>query len=306
MTDFSKKADSAGSMQNSQINDFIVYLTVEKGLSKNTLSAYTQDLSKFDAFLKKNGTTVLKVSKNDILSFIEALKDHGYSISSMGRVVSTIRGLYRYLNYERIMSENPSENISSPRKWRSVPKALSLKEVISLLEAKRDNRYYIRDIAMLELMYSSGLRVSELISLKTSDINFESGFIRVLGKGSKERLVPINEGVTKRIKEYFTSLRPDLKKDQDNPEHLFLSNRGRKITRQRFWQTLKEIGRITGIEVTPHMIRHSFATHLLEGGADLRAVQKMLGHSDISTTQIYTKVTSDRLKKAHRKHHPRS
>ncbi|UCG77496.1 MAG: site-specific tyrosine recombinase XerD [Nitrospirota bacterium] len=293
-------------MQNSQINDFIVYLTVEKGLSKNTLSAYTQDLSKFDAFLKKNGTTVLKVSKNDILSFIEALKDHGYSISSMGRVVSTIRGLYRYLNYERIMSENPSENISSPRKWRSVPKALSLKEVISLLEAKRDNRYYIRDIAMLELMYSSGLRVSELISLKTSDINFESGFIRVLGKGSKERLVPINEGVTKRIKEYFTSLRPDLKKDEDNPEHLFLSNRGRKITRQRFWQTLKEIGRITGIEVTPHMIRHSFATHLLEGGADLRAVQKMLGHSDISTTQIYTRVTSDRLKKAHRKHHPRS
>ena len=293
-------------MQNTQVNDFIVYLTVEKGLSKNTLSAYKRDMKKYGSFLLDNKTDILDATKEDIVRFLDILKEQGYSVSSIGRAISSIRSFYRYINYERISDNNPTENITSPKKWKTVPKALSLRDVISLLEANRESRFALRDVAMLELLYSSGLRVSELISIKMEDINFEAGYIRVFGKGSKERLVPMNERVIEKIKDYNENLRPKLLKKPDSSLHLFLSNRGKQITRQRFWQTLKEIGKIRGIKVTPHMIRHSFATHLLEGGADLRAVQKMLGHSDISTTQIYTKVTSERLKDAHKKHHPRS
>jgi integrase/recombinase XerD len=293
-------------MQNTHISDFIVFLTVEKGLSKNTLSAYRQDMNKYASFLADIKKDILHATKEDIVRFIDVLKEKGYSTSSIGRAISSIRSFYRYVNYERISDNNPTENIMSPRKWKTVPKALSLKDVIALLDARRDSRFATRDIAMLELLYSSGLRVSELISIKLEDINFEAGYIRVFGKGSKERLVPINERVIAKIKEYHNNLRPQLLRRSDSSVYLFLSNRGKQITRQRFWQTLKEIGAITGITVTPHMIRHSFATHLLEGGADLRSVQKMLGHSDISTTQIYTKVTSERLKELHKKHHPRS
>ncbi len=293
-------------MQNTQVNDFIVYLTVEKGLSKNTLSAYRQDMKKYGSFLLDNKTDILNATKEDIVRFIEILKEQGYSASSIGRAISSIRSFYRYIIYERISDNDPTENITSPKKWKTVPKALSLREVISLLEANRESRFALRDVAMLELLYSSGLRVSELISIKMEDISSEAGYIRVFGKGSKERLVPVNDRVIEKIKDYNETLRPQLLKGPDNSLHLFLSNRGKLITRQRFWQILKEIGKITGIKVTPHMIRHSFATHLLEGGADLRAVQKMLGHSDISTTQIYTKVTSERLKDVHKRHHPRS
>ncbi len=293
-------------MQNTQVNDFIVYLTVEKGLSKNTLSAYKQDMKKYGSFLLDNKTDILNATKEDIVRFIEILKEQGYSASSIGRAISSIRSFYRYIIYERISDNDPTENITSPKKWKTVPKALSLREVISLLEANRESRFALRDVAMLELLYSSGLRVSELISIKMEDISSEAGYIRVFGKGSKERLVPVNARVIEKIKDYNETLRPQLLKGPDNSLHLFLSNRGKQITRQRFWQILKEIGKITGIKVTPHMIRHSFATHLLEGGADLRAVQKMLGHSDISTTQIYTKVTSERLKDVHKRHHPRS
>ena len=293
-------------MLNTSINDFIVFLTVEKGLSQNTLNAYKRDLHKFESFLNDQGLTFFNTRKEDIITFIELLRDRGYNVSSISRIISSIKGIYRYLNYEGISENNPTENIASPKKWLTVPKALSLREVISLLEAKRKSKFASRDIAMLELMYSTGLRVSELITLKRADIHYESGYIRVMGKGSKERLVPVNRSIIEKIKDYSNTLRQHLLKDGHPNPYLFLSNRGRQMTRQRFWQTLKEIGNITGIKVTPHMIRHSFATHLLEGGADLRAVQKMLGHSDISTTQIYTKVTSDRLKEAHKKHHPRS
>lgn len=292
-------------MKSALTDDFIIYLTVEKGLAENTISSYRNDLIKYESFLKKNDIAPVAAEKHDIINFLEYLKDSGYGASSICRIISSIKGYYRYLLYERIRENDPAENISTPRKWRHVPKALPLREVIALLETRRDGRYYLRDIAMLELMYSSGLRVSELISVKIEDFNFEAGYVRVLGKGSKERIVPVNGRVIGRIKDYIANQRdPLLKKAVGNP-FLFLSNRGKPLSRQRFWQTLKEIGKITGITVTPHMIRHSFATHLLEGGADLRAVQKMLGHSDISTTQIYTKVTSDRLKKAHKKHHPR-
>ncbi len=168
-----------------------------------------------------------------------------------------------------------------------------------------ESKYYLRDITMLELMYASGLRVSELVNLKLSDINFEAGFIRVRGKGDKERVVPIAHRSMEKLKKYLVELRPKLLK-RNASDYVFLNNRGQAMTRQRFWQNLKAMGKIAGVNVTPHMIRHSFATHLLEGGADLRSLQKMLGHSDISTTQIYTKVSMDRLRKEYLKHHPRA
>lgn len=293
-------------MQNTPINDFIVYSSVEKGLSQNTLNAYKGDLQKFELFLAEKELTYFIAQKKDIISFVQRLKEQGYNVSSISRIISSIKSLYRYLNYEGLSEHNPTENITSPKKWITVPKALSFRDVISLLKAQYKARSASRDIVMLELMYSAGLRVSELISLKVENIHYDSGYIRIMGKGSKERLVPINRGIIEKINEYSRQLRPHLLKDGMQSPYLFLSNRGKKMTRQRFWQTLKEIGEIAGIKVSPHMIRHSFATHLLEAGADLRAVQKMLGHSDISTTQIYTKVTSERLKDAHKKHHPRS
>ncbi|MEJ2323245.1 MAG: tyrosine-type recombinase/integrase, partial [Nitrospirota bacterium] len=189
-------------------------------------------------------------------------------------------------------------------KWEALPKALSVDEVRELLESGKNGRFVLRDSAMLELLYSSGLRVTELVSLKVSDVNFESGFLRVVGKGGKERVVPTSPRALRKVKEYMRELRPELLKGRRS-DYLFVTLRGRPMTRQRFWQTLKSYGALAGVELSPHTLRHSFATHMLEGGADLRSLQKMLGHSDISTTQIYTKVSMDRTKKVYSEHHPR-
>ena len=206
---------------------------------------------------------------------------------------------------ENIIKEDPSENLQTPKKWEKLPRALSLKDVISLLDSRTDNFTFLRDTAMLEILYSSGLRVSELVSLKLNDVNLEAGFLRIMGKGSKERLVPINSRALDKIKEYIKELRTVLLKKKQS-DYLFVTNRGGAMTRQRFWQMIKKYGKQIGINLSPHTLRHSFATHLLEGGADLRSVQKMLGHSDISTTQIYTKVSADRIKKVYTEHHPRA
>ncbi len=197
------------------------------------------------------------------------------------------------------------ENLATPRKWDILPKALSRGQVMGLLKVNGMTGMHLRDSAMLELIYSSGLRVSELITLKVSDVNFEAGYLRVTGKGSKERVVPAHPHALESIKNYVQALRPKLMKDRAT-DYLFLSNRGKPMSRQRFWQTLKTYGRAAGVELSPHVLRHSFATHMLEGGADLRSLQKMLGHSDISTTQVYTKVTMDLARTVHKKHHPRS
>ncbi|MFC1769957.1 tyrosine-type recombinase/integrase, partial [Nitrospirota bacterium] len=186
-----------------------------------------------------------------------------------------------------------------------IPKAISFEKIKALMNAGGDNAFSLRDIAMLELLYSSGLRVSELVQMKVSDLNFEAGFVRVLGKGSKERIVPAHPKALETVRKYMDELRPRLLKNKRS-EYIFLSNRSAPMTRQRFWQTLKQLGKNAGVEITPHVLRHSFATHLLEGGADLRSVQKMLGHSDISTTQIYTKVTITRAREVYGKHHPRA
>lgn len=285
-----------------RIENFTAYLSVEKGLSKNTVSAYFADLARFSAH---TGKTRPEFTKEDIIGFLDALKSRGASEATMSRALSSIRGFARYLIMEGMMAEDPSENIESPKKWQRIPKALSVEDVRRILLHSGTGRLFLRDSAMLELIYSSGLRVSELVFTKVSDVNFEAGFLRVMGKGSKERVVPINERALEKIKQYILILRPGLLKKRQS-DYLFLTSRGKPMTRQRFWQALRRYGRHAGVELSPHVLRHSFATHLLEGGADLRSVQKMLGHSDISTTQIYTKVSSERARKVHARHHPRA
>jgi integrase/recombinase XerD len=291
------------------LKNFLIYLSAEKGLSRNTVESYNFDLRKFRDFLKPEDRDLGSFSRADIIDFIEQLRDEGYSASSICRFVSSVRGLCKYLLVENIVKEDPSETLQGPRKWERLPKSLSKSEVRSFLESgpslKPSEPTTVRDFVMFELLYSSGLRVSELVSLKLEDINFEAGFLRVLGKGSKERIVPVNMRAIERIKSYMARQRMEILKHRRSP-YLFVTSRARPMTRQRFWQTIKRIGRKLGIEISPHTMRHSFATHLLEGGADLRSLQKMLGHSDISTTQIYTKVTTDRLKQVYSKHHPRA
>lgn len=289
------------------LRDFLTYLSVEKGLSKNTIESYSIDLKKFQDFLSLKNKNFASFTRADVVDFIETLRNKGYSISSTCRFISSIKSLCKYLIIENVIKEDPSENLQTPKRWERLPKSLSVSEVRSFLELDTpiDKPTMVRDSVMLELLYSSGLRVSELVSLKVEDINLEAGFIRVLGKGSKERVVPVNIRAIGRLRGYLNKARQEILKKRQS-SYLFVTGRGRSLTRQRFWQTIKTLGRKKGIDLSPHTLRHSFATHLLEGGADLRSVQKMLGHSDISTTQIYTKVTTERLKKVYTKHHPRA
>jgi len=291
------------------LKDFLTYLSIEKGLSKNTVESYAIDLERFHDFLSLKDKGFALFSRSDIIDFIEKLRGGGYSISSICRFISSIRGLCRYLIVENVIKEDPSENLQAPKRWERLPRLLTISEVRSLLEPRGSvnpsESTTIRDYVMLELLYSSGLRVSELVSLKLEDINLEGGFLRVLGKGSKERVVPVNTRTMDKLKRYINQQRPETLKKKRSP-YLFATRRGGPITRQRFWQTIKALGKRRGIELSPHTMRHSFATHLLEGGADLRSLQKILGHSDISTTQIYTKVTTDRIKKVYTEHHPRA
>ncbi|MEW6109037.1 MAG: site-specific tyrosine recombinase XerD [Nitrospirota bacterium] len=287
------------------LDNFYTYLSVEKGLSRNTINSYLTDLKKYSVFLAERKKQVASSLRTDIIDFIESLRNEGYSIPSICRYISSIKAVYKYMLIENIINGDPSENIQLPKKWERLPRALSISEVRDLLETKLPGRTSLRDSAMIELLYSSGLRVSELISIKLGDIHFDAGFIRVLGKGSKERVVPVNHRAIEKIKQYIESERTGILKKKKS-QYLFITRMGKPMTRQRFWQTLKLIGKQAGIDLSPHTIRHCFATHLLEGGADLRSVQKMLGHSDISTTQIYTKVTTDRVKKVFKEYHPRA
>jgi integrase/recombinase XerD len=291
------------------LKEFLTYLSAEKGLSRNTVESYNLDLGKFCGFLTSEGRDPVSFSKADIIDFMEQLRDGDYSASSICRFLSSIKGLCKYLLMEGLIKEDPSENLHAPKKWERIPKSLGVSEVRSFLDSSSScnisGPLTIRDSVMFELLYSSGLRVSELVLLKIEDVNFDAGFLRVIGKGSKERIVPLHRRALKRLKNYLQDERPRILKKKQSP-FLFVTRRGSPMTRQRFWQTIKNFGKKIGIEISPHAMRHSFATHLLEGGADLRSVQKLLGHSDISTTQIYTKVTADRLKQVYSKHHPRA
>lgn len=288
------------------LDQFINHIKVERGLAANTILAYNHDLMGFFEFLKKRGVSPAQVNQDDLLSFI-AEKKTQLSPRSLVRNLVSIRMFYRFLVTEGRIESNPARLMGIPKMYRYLPDILSRDEVETLL-LQPDIQTVLgkRDKAILELLYATGLRVTELISLKMIDINLEVGFIRTIGKGSKERIIPMGTKAMDSLKEYLTDSRPSFPKKEEF-SYIFLNSRGRPMTRQGLWKIIKSYALKAGITktVTPHTVRHSFATHLLEGGADLRSVQLMLGHIDISTTQIYTHVAREHLKKMHDKFHPR-
>ncbi|MBI5098090.1 MAG: site-specific tyrosine recombinase XerD [Nitrospirae bacterium] len=286
------------------IERFLYYLTVEKGLSLNTLEAYKRDIRKFNAYLEETGKSITNFRRSDLVSFINNLRDSGNQSATLARNIAALRGLCKFMLMEGIIKEDPVENLTTPKGWKRVPKILGIADVSSLLKKPHGEKLSLRDQALLEIIYSSGLRASEVVNMKVGDINFEAGFITIQGKGSKERVIPVNETALKTLKRYIEELRPVLL-NKKTSHYLFLRKGGKPMTRQRLWQLIKIYSKELSIKISPHTLRHCFASHLLDGGADLRALQKMLGHTDISTTQIYTKVTPERLKKIHKEYHPR-
>ena len=290
------------------LDQFLHYLVVEKGLSKNTLEAYSHDLNRWMEFLSAKGVRdVLKATPSDAKAFLLALRDRKLSNKTVARNLVAMRTFFRFLMQEGILETNPLEQLESPKMARTLPDVLSLKEVESLLEQPPlRTPLGIRDRAMLEILYATGMRVSELVQLPMNQVNLEGGYVLLYGKGSKERVVPLGGEAIKRVTHYLKTTRGNLAKGKEVP-FLFLNHSGKGMSRQTFWKIVKAYGLKAGIrkEITPHLLRHSFATHLLARGADLRSVQMMLGHADITTTQIYTHVTGERLKKVHQKHHPR-
>jgi len=291
-----------------EVRLFLNHLTIEKGLSDNTVSAYRMDLQSFLHFLTSKGIGSLgQVHKVDVMDYLLELKSKGICARSHARHLVSIRQLYRYLILEGRVTEDPSLNISFPRTWQKLPHVLSYSQVESLLAQPDETPLGVRDKAMLELLYATGLRVSELINLTVNAVNLEAGFLLCQGKGSKERLVPIGTSARESVQKYCSTARLQLLKD-NRKDLLFVNRFGNKLSRQGFWKILKEYALQAGIQqtITPHTLRHSFATHLLENGADLRSVQAMLGHANISTTQIYTHVTMEKIKELYFKHHPRA
>ncbi|OEH93661.1 site-specific tyrosine recombinase XerD [Bacillus solimangrovi] len=292
------------------IKDFIHYLIVERGLSTNTISAYERDLNQYRAHLqKKNGLVLFRdVERLHITQFLKEQKDKGRASTTLARNLASIRAFHQFLIREKRSDKDPSIHIDTPQAERKLPKVLSTPEVEALLSSpKGTSAYTYRDRAMLELLYATGMRVSEMMDLDLSDVHVTMGFVRCTGKGSKERIIPIGRMASDAIVTYLDSGRPLMLK-KERTDALFLNNHGRRLSRQGFWKTLKKLASEAGIEkeLTPHTLRHSFATHLLENGADLRAVQEMLGHADISTTQIYTHVSKARLKDTYKSYHPRA
>jgi len=287
-------------------DQFIHHLRVEKGLAKNTIESYSRDLLRYFAFLEKRALLPLKASQIDIMEYVSSLAG-SLSIRSIARNLSSLKVFYRFLMSDGKIQTNPARLISNPKLPRRLPGVLSGEEVERLLAAPdAQTTRGMRDRAMLELLYASGLRVSELVGLRVAGINLEAGWVRTLGKGSKERMVPMGSKAQQSLKEYLAYSRPSLLKKRSS-SYLFVTSRAKPMSRQAFWKIIKRCTRLAGIskEISPHSLRHSFASHLLEHGADLRSVQIMLGHSDISTTQIYTHVTRERLKQIHEKYHPR-
>jgi integrase/recombinase XerD len=288
------------------IDEFITFLQVERGLAENTISAYSRDLVRFIAYLENRNITPIKTSRSVIRDYLGSLTPD-LSKRSQARNVSAIKTFFRFLVSEGKMKENPARLLETPRIQQKLPEVLSLGEVEQLLsQPDITTPLGQRDRAMLELLYATGLRASELVHLKLLDVNLEAGFVKTLGKGSKERMVPFGEMALKALKTYLFDGRKALLKS-GHPPYLFLNFRGKPLSRQGFWKIIRNHGTMAGIKkkIKPHGLRHSFASHLLEAGADLRSVQVMLGHADITTTQIYTHVTKKRLKELHETCHPR-
>ncbi|MGD8269262.1 MAG: site-specific tyrosine recombinase XerD [Desulfobacterales bacterium] len=290
------------------LDRYLDFLIVEKGLATQTIEAYSRDLVRYISFLTKSGkTTVSEADTPLILKYLISMREDGMNARSRARHLVSIRGFYRFLAQEQMLSSDPSRLIDLPKSGLKLPDVLTIEEVKRLLDApdlKKPSG--CRDAAMLELLYAAGLRVSELITLKLQDVNLTAGYVRVFGKGAKERVVPIGQYAQEKIRTYTTGARQALLKDRISAT-LFVARAGKPLSRQGFWKLIKRYGLRAGLRkvITPHTLRHSFASHLLEGGADLRAVQTMLGHADIATTQIYTHVARDHLKYLHQKFHPR-
>lgn len=291
-----------------QIRAFVNSLRVEKGLSENTIQAYRRDMVKFMAFASERHLQTAEIERSHVVEFLASLYHKGLDSRSVARHLVTIRHFFRFALMEEYIQEDPATTIQSPKFRQNLPEFLSLAEVERLLQQPDTSTVVgLRDRAMIELMYSCGLRVSELCGLRVSDLRMEDGCLRCIGKGNKERLVPVGKQALAIVAKYLRDSRPKLLGEASSPS-LFLHQKGGEMHRITFWKMLRVYGRKAALrkEVTPHMLRHSFATHLLDGGADLRSVQMMLGHADIATTQIYTHVVEDRLKQVYKAHHPRA
>jgi len=289
------------------VDRFLNYLATERGLAANTLLAYGRDLAGFtDHLERRHVRSVDAIQVRDVVSFLEGLQQRGLSARSRARTLAAVRGWFAFLLREQELESDPSRDIRLPRLGQRLPRSLAPEEMAELLGAADGNALAQRDGAMIELAYATGLRVSEIVSLKVSQVNLEAGYLTVVGKGSKERAVPIGSYARQRVLDYLQEARAKILAGRLSP-YLFVNRAGRRLSRQGFWKRLRLAVRRAGLagRVSPHTLRHAFATHLVERGADLRAVQMMLGHADIATTQIYTHVARDRLRAVHRTFHPR-
>ena len=294
------------------LSRFLDYLKIEKGLAPLTVSAYATDIGQFAEFLAKRKRTLLKARRSNMRNFIQQLFANSVDGRSVGRKLSALRHLYRYLLLDKLIEHDPTLNIDSPKQWKVLPKALARDEMEAMLsgshpasDRQQDEAIALRNRAMLEVFYAGALRVSEIIGIKLEDLKLDVGYVLVRGKGDKERIVPLGKSAQQALAEYMKEARNVLMGRNSSPL-LFLGRRARKLTRQRVWQIVRTASLSAGRHASPHMLRHSCATHMVENGADLRTVQTILGHADISTTQIYTHVALDRLKNVYQKHHPRA
>lgn len=288
-----------------ELEDFVTYLLIDRKYSKNTIQSYHDNLKIFLDFIKKNNLNYKNINRDNIKDYIKYLKDRNEDERSIAHHISVLRGYYKFLMIEKVVNNDPLEYIELPKLPKRLPTVLTIDEVNTLLDIELNDQYDYRNKAMLELMYATGLRVSELINLKLEDVDLDNEIVRTMGKGSKERIVPFGEYASNALKKYINDYRDNFFKKEIN-DYLFLNNHGKPLTRQGFFKILKEIGDKKGIkkEFSPHTLRHSFATHLLNGGADLRSIQEMLGHSNLSTTQIYTNISREELKDTYHKTHP--
>lgn len=304
---YAKTVSEDETMQDA-IDEYLHFIKVERGLSANTQENYRRDLVKYQHYLESIGITEWsEVDRFVIMNFLKVLRDEDKASSSIVRMMSTLRQFHLFLRQENLTQDNPMQHIDSPKRKEHLPDTLTLKEVETLIETPDVNTPLgLRNRAILETMYATGLRVSELIALKKDDLHLSIGLIQTIGKGNKERVIPIGDIAAEWLNRYFAESRPELIRQRDVPE-VFVNFHGQKLTRQGIWKNIKAIVKEAGIDkdVTPHTLRHSFATHLLENGADLRMVQELLGHSSISTTQIYTHVTKKRVSEVYQKYFPR-
>lgn len=298
-----------GDIMDELLAKYIEYLSVERGLSKNTINSYKRDLKGYIGFLKlQNITDINYITRTVIVSYLILMQKKGKASASISRACAAIKSFHHFLVVDRLAEKDPTINLDTPKLEHRLPRVLTLNEVEQLLnQPDVSNVWGMRDKTMLELLYATGIRVSELVFIKVEDINIEMGYLRCFGKGAKERIVPIGSVAIKYLKKYIDEVRPKLLKRQDE-KILFLNRQGKGLTRQGFWKIIRKYAQKAGItkNITPHTLRHSFATHLLENGADLRSVQEMLGHADISTTQIYTHITKSRIKEVYDRTHPRA